>query len=126
MSTVDTKTAALCGAKKLCGKGSCYYDLGCGHSNNDPKWPVIKPGATCPLAKYNIQPEEQTKPWWETPARELYIDRDEIFALCAECENGEMREDNEGVLVHRKNLDVCMDCPVKGAEEAMDENTAES
>lgn len=119
------KSAALCGAKKLCGNGTCNYDLGCGHANNKPQWPKHRADATCPLAKYNITPLQKQKPWWDQTAKELYIDRNEIFALCVECENSELRMDADGVYVHRKNLDRCLDCPVKGAEEAMDENAAE-
>jgi len=122
---MDVKTIARHGAQKICGQSTCHYDLGCGHTNNHPQWPKYQANAICPLAKYNIAPAENQKPWWEMRAEEVYLSRVEIFALCSECENGIVCEDEEGAYVQRKNLDMCFDCPVKGAEEAMDENAAE-
>lgn len=122
---MDIHETALKGAKKLCGRGPCYYNLDCGHTNNEPRWPRIREDAACPLVKYNITPEENPKPWWKMHTNELHVSRDEIFALCAECENGRNCQDDNGAYVQRKNLDLCMDCPVKGAEEAMDEASAE-
>lgn len=85
----------------------------------------MRADAACPLAKYNITPSTETKPWWERKAEELHVTREEIFALCAECENGKVCEDADGTYVQRKKLELCFDCPVKGVEEAMDENAAE-
>ena len=53
---------------------------------------------------------------------------DEIFALCANCEHGKRAKDKDGFeYIQRVDFEsACLDCPVKAAEEARDEATAES
>ena len=82
----------------------------------------------CPLAKYHVTPENPPKQWWERPAEDNEVTENEIFALCASCEHGKLEKDKDGLeYVQRVDFEsACLDCPVKAAEEARDEATAES
>ena len=123
-------------AKKLCGKSLCLASYPCGHAKEAHCAGVSDPFAdkakdkTCPLAEYDAY-QAKSKPWYECTAEETSLSDNEIFALCARCENSAVhaKRDKNGKLVGlgltRTNLDDCLLCPVKAAEESMDECEAE-
>ena len=116
------------GCRKLCGEGNCIAHFDCGHKKSTlvhPARPLGK-STVCPLAKYNTQPVENVKPWYERQVSEYTVTEDEIFALCADCDNAEVTEDGDEYLLTRKEIRLCMDCPVKMVEECMQEMAAEA
>lgn len=117
------------GAAKICGIGDCAYAFACGHANKSTHLvPRIGTEDKCPLARYGVEPDTDPRPWWERDASETSVSEDEIFALCACCPHGEVDCDKDGMpYVRRVHFyDACLDCPVKAAEEAIQENRAES
>ena len=138
MSTQDSKSQcknlfgdlAQSGAKKLCGIGDCICDYECGHLNRGTgpfKFPGPKTGTEkCPLEKYGISPEQNPKPWWERHRSEMEPSEEELFALCACCDNADVEAKGDTYTAHRKDLHACFGCPVKTAEEAMQEAAAEA
>ena len=121
---------AVEGARKICGVADCTYGHNCGHVNKASQQmlvPLIGELKECPLAKYNIRPMDAEKPWYQTPYNERFPTREEIFSLCWLCEHAERKFDDnvEEAVVVRTNLRNCCDCPVKGAEEYLDETEAE-
>lgn len=125
MFDVDAKS----GARKLCGAGECICDYECGHPNrkNGPfqHTPLQTGTKVCPLAKYGVKPEENPKPWWERHVSELEPTDDELFALCALCDNADVVMDDKYITANRKDLHACFGCPVKMAEDAIQEARAE-
>ena len=117
------------GAKKICGQGQCVCSYPCGHDNKEKHTlPLINPEHTeCPLAKYNVTPDSTTTPWYKRPASETVVTDDEMFALCARCEN------TNGVEICGDYMEVnpidhsrCYDCPVHVTRECIAENQAEA
>lgn len=118
---------AVSGANKICGRGSCVCSYPCGHTNRkDMGIPLIGNSTTCPLDKYNVQPVQESRPWYRIPVEEVEPTRDELFALCSKCANATLQQDKDGLYAKRTNLDLCLDCPVKLTEEAMDESACEA
>ena len=126
---MDINKTAMNAARKICGIGQCIHAFDCGHPNKSPYMaPRIGTLQECPLAKYHVVPENPPKQWWERPAEDSEVTEDEIFALCANCEHGKRAKDKDGFeYIQRVDFEsACLDCPVKAAEEARDEATAES
>lgn len=89
--------------------------------------PPITDGTVCPLAKYSIKPSTNTHPWYERPCSETEVNEDELFALCAICEHGKVKSSGGQTVVERTRFaEVCLDCPVNYAGEAMNETVAEA
>lgn len=121
-------TLAVSGARKICGNGGCCQPYDCGHTNKRRIGvpPLIGSETVCPLAKYNIEPSSDTCPVWLRPFSETHVTKDEIWALCAECQHSEMAEkDGQPLLVRRDYRSACLDCPVKAVEESIAECEAE-
>ena len=116
------------GCRKLCGEGNCIAHFDCGHKKSTLVHPARPLGnsTVCPLAKYNTPPVENVKPWYERHVSEYTVTEDEIFALCADCDNAEVTEDGDMYVVNRKDIHQCVDCPVKMTEECMQELAAEA
>lgn len=116
------------GCRKLCGEGTCIAAFDCGHPKNKLIHParLLSTNTVCPLAKYNTPPDENVKPWYERHVSETTVSGDEIFALCADCDNAEVTEDGDMYVVTRKDIHLCVDCPVKMTEECMQELAAEA
>ena len=124
--TTHLTELAKSGARKICGSSKCFYDFACGHTNNTPKWPKVGTSQECPLARYEVTPSVDPRQWWEIPASEQEVTRDELFALCAMCPHAALKTVGSELVVERMSLEqFCSDCPVKGVEEAMDECSAE-
>ena len=121
---------ALSGAMKICGTGQCLCNYNCGHSNRvGSVLRMIGTVTTCPLAKYNIQPEANAKPWWEMSREEREVQGKEFFALCGTCEYGEIRMvDGEECAGPKEEsfMTVCIDCPVKSVWDTYQETAAEA
>jgi hypothetical protein len=119
---------AIIGATKLCGRTTqCLCACNCDHDNHKPIG--IKPlveGSACPLARYNIKPEENMPSWWEAPIDYFEPTDDELFALCALCENAEVVESGDYMTAEPKDWILCMDCPVHGFVESREEQRAEA
>lgn len=120
--------AAASGAKKIC-NGSCISGIPCNRPEMKASFPApqrpFNPGNTnCPLSVYPVC--KQTKPWYECRREELEPSQDEIFSLCALCENSNVTEDGDSYVLERVSLKNCMDCPVKMCEENMQELAAEA
>lgn len=126
------KILAQSGAEKLCGYGNCIYKCyNCGHEKarlgGNP--PLLNPNATCPVQKYQV--ENKGRPDWRNhKASDFNVTEDEIAALCACCDNGAIMKasDEYGDYwdVTRKDLHICMDCPVKTIEDSLAEMAAEA
>lgn len=121
---------AASGAKKLCGLGTCISGFPCGHEKHSLVKParLMSTAPECPLAKYNVQTERDPRPWWERKRSEIEPTEEELFALCALCENGEVTElvGGEYLELERKDIRYCFDCPVAMARDGMAELSAEA
>ena len=119
---------ALKAAKKICGEGQCFSPFGCGHENRvDRGFPKLGTLKECPLAKYNIEPSKEERPWYERPLEETMVTNDDIFELCANCEHAKVVKEGEWLHVERLNLEgACLDCPVKSCEDGIQEAAAEA
>lgn len=125
----EFRLCAESGAKKLCNQ-FCIAPYACGNQKEPyPGAPnPVCTGETCPVAKYHAYNTNDDK-WWEHHASEQYTSEDEIFALCALCENSVVKqspEDEDVFIATRVELWKCLDCPVKMVEESMQENAAEA
>lgn len=116
--------AAEVGAQKICGQGQCRYSFGCGHPNNRPGYRKIGNGQVCPLSKYQVQPEVNPAPFYERPRSETAVTISEICALCEACEHARVNPD--GALELIGFYEFCLDCPVKGVEDYIQESHAEA
>ena len=119
---------AKSGAQKLCGYSNCIYRcFNCGHPKaklgGTPS--LLNPNATCPVAKYQVE-DRGERDWTKCHVSEIELSQDEIFALCACCDNADVEEDEEYLTVQRKDLMACMDCPVKAVEDCMQECASEA
>lgn len=120
LSAASAKSAV----KKLC-NGGCICDFDCGKQHPAIQT-GIKPGMEeCPLAKYGVKPEEDQKLWWECHASEMELTEDELFALCSCCDNTDVVETRDEIKAIRKDTRACMRCPVKMAEEAIQDARTE-
>lgn len=120
------KLAISC-ATKLCGRGNCTCAYSCNHENKMPiNLGLVGPVTTCPLEKYNISPVKDTRPWWQIPREETEPSNDELFAVCAECEHGEVIEDGEYYTIEPHNYRICLDCPVRMYIDGRNEAEAEA
>lgn len=115
-------------AAKICGRGTCYcgYNI-CANPSCKASSPVPLVGTDeeCPLAKYHspITP----KPVTREELLALWLDkitRTELNALCRACDRRET--DANGDTTQDCYFAHCLDCPVNGTREAMDENEAEA
>lgn len=119
---------ARSGAQKLCGYSNCIYRcFDCGHPKaklgGTP--PLLNPDALCPVAKYQVD-DRGERDWTQCHVSEIELSQDELFALCACCDNTEVAEDGKFLTAYRKELRACMDCPVKAVEDCMQECSAEA
>lgn len=128
MPNICLESIAAKAAAKICGQGKCLAPYPCGHPNRaGSSLPAITDGTVCPLAKYNIEPSTDTRPWYERPRSETEVGEDELFALCAMCEHGKVKNSGGQPVVERTRfVEVCLDCPVYSAGEAMNEAAAEA
>lgn len=117
------------GAKKICGQAGCIACYPCGHTNKATTYGLDllnKDHTVCPLAKYNVPEEKNAKPWNERPYEETTPTDDEMFALCARCDNTDGIElCGDHIEVNPKDAMLCMDCPVYIVRESIAETEAE-
>lgn len=119
---------AQSGAQKLCGYGNCIYRcFNCGHQKaklgGTP--PLLNPNATCPVAKYQVE-DRGERDWTQCHVSEIELSGDELFALCACCDNTTVQHDGEYLTAEKEDLKRCMDCPVHTAWECVQEAAAEA
>lgn len=108
---------AVSGANKLCDPKDCTFQFDCGTSQKGKSsLRKVGPMTECPLRKYPKFEKDHEDDQAVIPTL------DEIFALCGRCENGQV----VGDAVHRKDITACFDCPVKIAEEYIQETAAEA
>lgn len=118
---------ARAGAEKLCVSGQCCAPYDCETLHSGGRLRKVGSGTTCPLEKYHVTVKNDTRPWWERPASETTVTRDEIFALCYCCEHADTNEKNGMLTLTRRDLMAyCCDCPVKLAEDNLTEAEAEA
>ena len=111
-------------AKKICGKGQCYCDFTCGHSNRvDNGLKRYGTLTECPLAKYNITPVEEHKLDVKTLFKDA-VTTEDISHLCSACEHKKTME-IDGVEYIDFDMSTCIDCPVFACMEAIHELDAE-
>lgn len=106
---------AIAGAQKLCGGTShCICDYKCDHSNhsNEKLVPRVGSSEICPLAKYAVIPERNSEPWYRLPAYHFYPTENEMFSMCAMCENSTVKHQGSYYEVVPKDRLQCFDCPV--------------
>ena len=116
---MDIKKEALSGAQKICNSGTCISGYECGRAKDRYQLPLFNEAFVCPLSRYEIGKENNPH---------LAVTEDEIFALCAECENtGRITfHENGDMTIRRKDLSVCADCIVKMIQESNAECAAEA
>ena len=117
-------------AQKVCGQGQCLFvdSFNCGHTNKSPFFPPRKLGVSteCPLAKYNVTPNEKANPFdgsWD------YVDTSELLCICANCEHATAELDDNCLSVNRTEdtfKKFCIDCPVQAVRENVQEAAAEA
>lgn len=123
----NKKLEAIAAARKICGEGECRAPFPCGHSNRIGGLPPITEVTVCPLAKYNVEPSRDTRPWYERPREETEVTHADLFAICAMCEHSEVKTQDGKTVVELVRFDkVCIDCPVQACKEHMDEAAAEA
>lgn len=119
---MNLRDVALSGAKKICGAGQCSGCFDCGHTNKAPAvLPKVGTETICPLAKYEVEPQLPSDPF-DPP-----VTHDEIYALCRMCPHAKVESEEDGLerLTRVDFYEVCLDCPVKACEDAMQEAEAE-
>lgn len=121
------ETIAASGATKICGLDKCYCSYECGHANRTARLPLMGTETVCPLAKYNVEPDKDPRPWYARPASETQVTQEEIAALCEKCEHAAVVMENGTEILRRVDFETaCLDCPVLGVEEVLEEGAAEA
>lgn len=102
-------------AKRVCGCGTCSAPFECDHANHvDGKAAKFGTTSVCPMARYHIEPGD-----YEAPTL------DDVHVLCLACQHAVVTvRKKERVFVRKDYVDVCVDCPVKAAEDRIYETLA--
>lgn len=118
---MNIKEYALSGAQRICCSGTCISGYECGRAKDRYQLPLFNESFVCPLSKYAIDPNVTVEP-------HEFVNEDELFALCAECDNtGEVKVHKDGSMsVKRVDLTMCTDCIVKMIQESNAECAAEA
>lgn len=126
---MNFEKCAFSGAQKICGQGGCLCGYDC--SRPDHKEPNFKPmsllvpGNDCPLEKYPVT--HDTRHWTERTFAESSPTEDELFCLCAMCDNtGDTEINGDKMTVTPADPMRCYDCPVQMTRECIEENAAEA
>lgn len=99
-------------ASRICGRIPCRAPFACAHANHmDDTVPKLGRSETCPLEQYEVQPDGSD---------DGAVTLRDIQRLCAACPHSEVviRRKNR-IFVRTDYVDVCVDCPVKAAEDAI-------
>ncbi len=109
MRKIDSKLFSS--ASSVCGRMPCGAPFACAHANHiDTPNPKLGRCETCPLERYGVQPD----------GSDDSVTLEDVRRLCAACPHS-------AVIVRRRKrffvregyVDVCVDCPVKAAEDAI-------
>lgn len=120
-------------AEALC-VTSCNCGFNCGRPHdNRGEQPSTEPLQQCPIAKYGQAAREATTADWLALFQPFApgafkVDAQDIFYLCADCEYGELVEDENGecVDIRPKQAGACLGCPVARAEAVLMETAGET
>lgn len=98
-------------ASRICGRIPCNAPFVCDHANHIDTT-TLKLGRcdTCPLERYEVQPDRITGS----------VTLRDIQRLCAVCPHSQVIvRRKKRVFIRAGYVDVCVDCPVKAAEDAI-------
>lgn len=104
-------------AKRLCTK-DCIAPYTCGHKKARCYAPAVgSESDECPIKRYDAF-QADPPAWWEVRPVTL----NDLWLLCENC--GNTVQVSPGT-IRRTDLRKCLDCPVKAAEESIQECLAE-
>ena len=115
-------------ARKFCTR-SCVTGHDCGLEHRK-LLSLLESTSSCPLEKYHCREkgrEEPQKPLTFEEMMKAQPKNSDFFYLCADCENGIIKENKKCELeVRAADWNKCLDRPVQNAWEAMQEAQAEA
>lgn len=118
-------------AKHICGSERCICAYSCGHSNKKSVGlSIYGSNETCPLAKYNIEPDTRTFREKVEAGENPIIDLQDCIKVCACCEYSDVIEEGgDSYTIERSEKTMaafCIDCPVNATMENIQECMAEA
>lgn len=87
--------------------------------------PKCGPVPVCPLTQFEAEENTDKRTWFErlltNDLPEITVD--DTWRVCSKCKYAKVTKD--GISINDCLFDVCLDCPVFQAREALEENEAE-